>query len=214
MIAQALFALFVIASTVLIWLATTDYKRIHKRHINPWNEFPFEWLLVQRETGKFQFVRGLLLVILVTGFALCITLFQTSLGNLFFFFIVILTFVIASTYFVFFLDPHRIEIFIYLNVVFLVSPWMLFVWTSYGLFQSLLTTMPSWLMIVSLSLALIQTFIVLNPKLKQWSQLEKTGSNEKPLYRRPARFVLAYSQWLTLLNLVVFVIVSLIASLI
>jgi hypothetical protein len=66
---------------------------------------------------------------------------------------------------------------------------------------------------VTLALSVIQTLIVFNPRLKQWSQLEKTGSNEKPLYRRPARFVLAYSQWLTLLNVIVLTLVSYIASL-
>jgi hypothetical protein len=198
---------------MLIWLAISDYKLIHKRHLNPLNEFPYEWFKVQQETGKYNFFRGLLLAILLIYFALMIAIFQDQLGHLFFFFVVILTFVVASTYFIFFLDPRRIEIFIYLNVIFLVSPLMLFAWLSYGQYASLLMILPSWFGLVSLALTMIQILIVFNPRFKQWSQLEKAGSNEKPLYRRPERFVLAYSQWLTLINLIVLVIVSYIASL-
>jgi hypothetical protein len=214
MIAQALFTLLIVTTGMLIWLAISDYKLIHKRHINPFNEFPYEWFKIHQETGKYNFYRGLLIAILLMFFALMIAIYQVQLGNLFFFFVVVLTFVVASTYFIFFLDPRRIEIFIYLNVIYLVSPLVLFAWLSYGHYASLLMMMPSWSSFVTLGLTLIQILIVFNPRFKQWSQLEKAGSNEKPLYRRPERFVLAYSQWLTLLNLVVLVIVSYIASLI
>ncbi len=213
MIIQVLFTVWLITLAVFIWVGINDYKIIHKRYLNPLNEFPYEWLKIHRDTGKFNFYRGLVIVILISFFGLMIELFQASLGSLFLFFVVILTFQVASTFFVFFFDPKRIEIFIYLNVVFLMTPLVLFMWISYGHYVSIFTVFPQWYGVVTLALSVIQTLIVFNPRLKQWSQLEKTGSNEKPLYRRPARFVLAYSQWLTLLNVIVLTLVSYIASL-
>jgi hypothetical protein len=49
----------------------------------------------------------------------------------------------------------------------------------------------------------------MNPRLKDWALLEKVEStNEKPLYRRPTFFVMAYTQWLSLANVMLWVLLT------
>jgi hypothetical protein len=67
----------------------------------------------------------------------------------------------------------------------------------------------------TLGQGIIQLGILLNPKLKDWAKLEKIeGTNEKPLYRRPTHFVMAYTQWFTLLNVMIWVLLTQVAYLI
>lgn len=48
----------------------------------------------------------------------------------------------------------------------------------------------------------IELVVVVNPKLKNWAQLDKTSGTEAT-FTRPKKFPLAYSEWATLLLLIV-----------
>lgn len=62
-------------------------------------------------------------------------------------------------------------------------------------------TLPSWIQWTSIVQALFQAGLLLNPRLKTWYQLRNVSDNkEKPLYERPRWFVLAYSEWFTFFN--------------
>lgn len=61
----------------------------------------------------------------------------------------------------------------------------------------------------TLAQGILQLMLVLNPQLKDWAKLEKVGeSNEKPLYQRPTYFVLAVTQWLTMFNVGVWILLT------
>ncbi|MEY3431477.1 MAG: hypothetical protein RIS53_375, partial [Bacillota bacterium] len=61
----------------------------------------------------------------------------------------------------------------------------------------------------TLGQGIFQLIILLNPRLKDWALLEKVeGTNEKPLYRRPIQFVMAYTQWLSLANVMLWVLLT------
>lgn len=110
---------------------------------------------------------------------------------------------------VFIYTPRRIEGYLFIVTLFFVTTLAVFFFASYTLWTSPFSQWQSFLPWTTLFQGVFQLMIILNPQLKSWAKLEKIGeANEKPLYRRPHNFVMAYTQWLTIANVFLWVILT------
>jgi hypothetical protein len=113
------------------------------------------------------------------------------------------------------LRTKRIEPYLLLVTTYFVSAAAMFFLASYIILITPINPWHEFFPWTTLLQGVIQLGLLLNPKLKDWSKLEKVeGTNEKPLYRRPTHFVMAYTQWFTLFNVMIWVLLTQVAYLI
>jgi hypothetical protein len=78
---------------------------------------------------------------------------------------------------------------------------ILFFYSTYSFYTGPFQQFQTFFPYSSLLQGLFQSLLILNPKLKQWYQLEQVEeANKKPRFQRPMWFVLAYTTWLSMLN--------------
>jgi hypothetical protein len=119
-----------------------------------------------------------------------------------------------TSFLLFYVKPLKIDIFLFNSTLFLTMVMAFYGWSSFVLVQtSAGQPLPSTVWIASFFFFMM-TGIIFNPKLRDWSQLERVGDNEKPLYQRPKLFVLAFTQWFVLFSLIAYAILVQIFSLI
>ena len=198
--------IFVLGSGYL-YFGLDQFKRIHQKPFLFHHHLPFE--LHQAPIAfpfKFQPLQGLFLSFLFALFMYWESLFiYPSLPITYLLLILMLVF-LFSTMGIFVFQPKRIEIYLAFVTLFTVSIVAMLLFTSYLTFVSPYIQLQTFLPWTSLFQGIFQLAILLNPRLKDWALLEKVeSSNEKPLYRRPTYFVMAYTQWLSLANVMVWV---------
>jgi len=63
----------------------------------------------------------------------------------------------------------------------------------------------------SLALGLAELLVMLNPKLKRWSQLEATDNQGAVAFRRPRYFILPLSEWVSFANMLILAVITLLS---
>jgi hypothetical protein len=116
---------------------------------------------------------------------------------------------LISTMGIFTLEPRKIEMYIWMVTLYGVSIVAILFLGSYVTFTSPYPQFQTFLPWTTLAQGIFQLSLLMNPRLKDWALLEKVEStNEKPLYRRPTFFVMAYTQWLSLANVMLWVLLT------
>ncbi len=113
------------------------------------------------------------------------------------------------------IKPRMLPWFLLMHIIILVLTWMILavgIYATYlGPYEALQRFLP-WTMTIQW---LFQSFLLINPRLRTWYQLERIEEeNKKPRVQRPNWFVLAYTTWLSLANGLLFFVSWLIALLI
>lgn len=201
--------IFVLLSGYLFF-GLTQFKAIKKTPYLFHYHLPFEL----HETPisyayTFQPLKGLFIFFLVALFAYWESVFVYPNLPITY---VLLTFMIIflmSTMGIFTLQPKKIEIYLFMVTLFGVSIVAILFLSSYITFTSPYTQFQTFLPWTTFVQGIVQLILLLNPRLKYWALLEKVeGTNEKPLYRRPTYFVMAYTQWLSLANIMLWVLLT------
>jgi hypothetical protein len=209
---------------MLIWISLSSYlygsvqsyqsiKKIPYRFVE---HLPFELHDIYLETGqRLPGLKWLLLVFIISLFTYWEAFFVTSILPLSYGLLVLMTFFLLALLGIFVNKTKTIEPYLLLVTTYLVSTAAIFFLGSYVVLITPINPWHSFFPWTTLAQGVIQLGLLLNPRLKDWAKLEKVeGQNEKPLYRRPPQFVMAYTQWLTLLNVMVWVLLTQVAYLI
>jgi hypothetical protein len=206
---------------VLIWISFSgyiyfsiqSYQQIKKVPYRFQEHLPFELHDIYFESGqRLASLRWLLLVTIISLFAYWESFFVISTIPLTYGLLMLSTFFLLSLLGVFITRTKRIEPYLLLVTTFFVSAVAMFFLASYIILITPINPWHPFFPWTTLGQGIIQLGMLLNPKLKDWAKLEKVeGTNEKPLYRRPTHFVMAYTQWFTLLNVMIWVLLTQIA---
>jgi hypothetical protein len=190
-----------------LFFSLTSYQKFKKIFFRFQQQLPFELHDIYLENGqRFQPFRWLILVIAVAMFAYGESIFFYPAMPLTYVFLVSMVFFLLSMIGIFILQPKRIEVYLFIVTSFLVSATTILFFSSYLTFTSPYGRMQTFFPWTSLLQGIGQCVLLLNPALARWAKLEKVeGTNEKPLFRRPQHFVMAYTQWLTLFNVLLWV---------
>jgi hypothetical protein len=190
-----------------LYFGYNQFKKVNKRAYLFYHHLPFE--LHQTSMAfqlTFQPLNGLLISFLVALFAYWEGLFVYPNLPLTYLLLSLMIVFLISTMGMFTFRPKRIEIYLALVTLFLVSVVAILFLSSYLIFMSPFHRLQTFLPWTTLAQGVFQLILLLNPKLTNWALLEKMESgNEKPLYRRPTYFVMAYTQWLSLANMMLWV---------
>jgi hypothetical protein len=190
-----------------LFFSLTSYQKIRKSSFRFQQQLPFELHDIYLENGqRFQPFQWLIMVITVAMFAYGESVFFYPGIPITYVFLASMVFFLFSMLGIFILQPKRIEVYLFIVTSFLVSATTILFFSSYLAFTSPYGRMQTFFPWTSLLQGIGQCVLLLNPKLSRWAKLEKVeGTNEKPLFRRPQHFVMAYTQWLTLLNMMLWV---------
>jgi hypothetical protein len=209
---------------VLIWISFSgylyfsvqSYQQIKKVPYRFQEHLPFELHDIYFESGqRLASLRWLLLVTIISLFAYWESFFVIPTIPLTYGLLTLATFFLLSLLGVFITRTKRIELYLLLVTTYFVSAVAMFFLASYIILITPINPWHPFFPWITLLQGVIQLGLLLNPKLKDWSKLEKVeGTNEKPLYRRPTHFVMAYTQWFTLFNVMIWVLITHIAYLI
>lgn len=211
-VTQFFFLGLIVANVFFYTYHLRQYQLIHKRKFSFLNQFPFELF----HQPSFDVLIASLLLFLTTLTTFLYFMYQTSSYIEIFNYVhlVVLTLIAMTSFLLFYIKPIRIEIFLFNSTLFLTMVMSFYGWSSFVFVQtSAGQPFPSTVWIASFFF-LMMTGIIFNPKLRDWSQLERVGDNEKPLYQRPKLFVLAFTQWFVLFSLIAYAILVQIFSLI
>ncbi len=190
-----------------LYFGCNQFKKINQKAYVFYHHLPFE---LHQKPLAFQFtfqpLNGLLISFLVALFAYWEGLFVYPNQPLTYLLLSLMIIFLISTMGMFTFQPKRIEIYLALVTLFLVSVVAILLLSSYLIFMSPYNRLQTFLPWTTLAQGVFQLILLLNPKLTDWALLEKMESgNEKPLYRRPTFFVMAYTQWLSLANMMLWV---------
>jgi hypothetical protein len=209
---------------VLIWISFSgylyfsiqSYQQIKKVPFRFQEHLPFELHDIYFESGqRLASLRWLLLVTIISLFAYWESFFVIPSIPLTYGLLVMATFFLLSLLGVFITKTKRIELYLLLVTTYFVSAVAMLFLASYLILITPINPWHPFLPWTTLVQGVIQLGLLFNPKLKDWSKLEKVeGTNEKPLYRRPTQFVMAYTQWFTFFNVMLWVFITHIAYLI
>jgi hypothetical protein len=209
---------------VLIWISFSgylyfsvqSYQQFKKVPYRFQEHLPFELHDIYFESGqRLASLRWLLLVTIISLFAYWESFFIIPTIPLTYGLLTLATFFLLSLLGVFITRTKRIELYLLLVTTYFVSALAMFFLASYIILITPINPWHPFFPWITLLQGVIQLWLLLNPKLKDWSKLEKVeGTNEKPLYRRPMHFVMAYTQWFTLFNVMIWVLITHIAYLI
>ena len=200
------------------WIGLQHYQKTLKQTFQWWQQLPFELHdLLVRPGSRYGIAKWFLIIGSVSLFAYWDMVFVIDTFPVSYIFLAFVSVWIISFLSLFFFNAFKIELYLLVVSLFFVSTTaMLFLGSYLTLtypFQQWQTFLP-W---TTLAQGIFQLILLMNPKLKTWAQLEKVngvGTNEKPLYRRPQRFVMAYTQWLSIANVLVWVLLIQLESLI
>lgn len=211
-----LFVLVWISFFGYLYFSIQSYQQLKKVPYRFQEHLPFELHDIYFESGhRLASLRWLLLVTIISLFAYWESIFVIPTMPLTYGFLALATFFLLSLLGVFITRTKRIEPYLLLVTTYFVSAVAMFFLASYIILITPINPWHPFFPWTTLVQGIIQLSILLNPKLKDWSKLEKVeGTNEKPLYRRPSHFVMAYTQWFTLFNMLVWVLLTQIAYLI
>lgn len=202
---------FWVVSTICYGLLTfTTYKKIHRRNFRFQQQLPFELHeVLHHRQSRFSVYAYLILLMGISLLAYWQAIWIQTFSPVTYILFIFMVFFIITMLMLFLYQPQKIEVYIFIVSLFYVSAIAMMFLGSYLAFIHPLEQWHSFLPWTTLSQAILQLILVLNPRLKQWAQLEKVESaNEKPLYQRPTQFVMAYTQWLTMLNVILWVITT------
>lgn len=193
-----------------LYLGITHYLVIKKTPFRFFQQLPFElhdiYFDHRQRVAPFRF---LIVLGAVSLFAYWEGMFIYPSIPLSFVLLAMMTIFLLSMLGSFILQPKKIEMYIAMVTLYLVSIVAILFLSSYLTFMSPFSQWQTFLPWTTLGQGILQLLLVLNPRLKQWAVLEKVeAGNEKPLYRRPAHFVMAYTQWLSLANVLLWVILT------
>lgn len=211
-----LFVLVWISFFGYLYFSIQSYQQLKKVPYRFQEHLPFELHDIYFESGqRLASLRWLLLVTIISLFAYWESIFVIPTMPLTYGFLALATFFLLSLLGLFITKTKRIEPYLLLVTTYFVSAVAMFFLASYIILITPINPWHPFFPWTTLVQGIIQLSILLNPKLKEWSKLEKVeGTNEKPLYRRPSHFVMAYTQWFTLFNMLVWVLLTQIAYLI
>lgn len=211
-----LFVLVWISFFGYLYFSIQSYQQLKKVPYRFQEHLPFELHDIYFESGqRLASLRWLLLVTIISLFAYWESIFVIPTMPLTYGFLALATFFLLSLLGVFITRTKRIEPYLLLVTTYFVSAVAMFFLASYIILITPINPWHPFFPWTTLVQGIIQLSILLNPKLKEWSKLEKVeGTNEKPLYRRPSHFVMAYTQWFTLFNMLMWVLLTQIAYLI
>jgi hypothetical protein len=206
-IVSMLWVIIFLASASYLFFSMTSYQKLKKIPFRFQQQLPYELHDIYLEHGqRFQPFKWLIIVIAVSLFAYWESMFIYPNMLLTYVFLVVLVWFLLSLMGIFLLQPKRIEVYLLIVTSFLVSATTILFFSSYLTYASPYSSLQTFLPWTSLVQGIGQLILVMNPALSRWAKLEKVeGTNEKPLFRRPQHFVLAYTQWLTLINMMVWV---------
>lgn len=201
--------IFVLLSGYLFF-GITQFKAIKKTPYLFHYHLPFELHEIPIPyVDTFQPLKGLFIFFLVSLFAYWESVFVYPSLPITYVLLTIMIIFLISTMGIFTLQPKKIEIYIGMVTLYAVSIVAILFLSSYVTFTSPYSQFQSFLPWTTLAQGIVQLTLILNPRLKNWALLEKVeGTNEKPLYRRPTYFVMAYTQWLSLANIMVWVLLT------
>jgi hypothetical protein len=209
---------------MLIWISFSgylyfslqSYQQIKKVPFRFQQYLPFELHDIYFESGqRLASLRWLLLVTVISLFAYWESFFVIHTIPLTYGFLTLTTFFLLSCLGVFIMRTRRIEPYLLLVTTYFVTATAMFFLASYIILITPINPWHEFFPWTTLLQGVIQLGLLLNPRLKEWSKLERVeGANEKPLYRRPTQFVMAYTQWFTLFNVMVWVLLTQVAYLI
>lgn len=201
--------IFVLLSGYLFF-GITQFKAIKKTPFLFHYHLPFELHEIPIPyVDTFQPLKGLFIFFLVSLFAYWESVFVYPSLPITYVLLTIMIIFLISTLGIFTLQPKKIEIYIGMVTLYAVSIVAILFLSSYVTFTSPYSQFQSFLPWTTLAQGIFQLILILNPRLKNWALLEKVEStNEKPLYRRPTYFVMAYTQWLSLANIMVWVLLT------
>jgi hypothetical protein len=199
-----------------LYFSTQSYQQIKKVNFRFQEHLPFELHDIYFETGqRLASLKWLLIVTIVSLFAYWESFFVIPTIPLTYGLLMLATFFLLSLLGVFIIRTRTIEPYLLLVTTYFVSAAAMFFLASYIILITPINPWHEFFPWTTLLQGVIQLGFLLNPRLKEWSKLEKVeGKNEKPLYRRPTRFVMAYTQWFTLFNVMIWVLLTQIAYLI
>jgi hypothetical protein len=193
-----------------LYFALGQFKVIKKTPYLFYHHLPFE-LHQTRMAFPFTFepLKALFIFFLVSLFAYWESVFIYPSLPITYVLLILMIIFLFSTIGIFTLQPKRIEIYLGMVTLFTVSIVAILLLSSYITFISPFPQFQTFLPWTTLGQGIFQLIILLNPRLKDWALLEKVeGTNEKPLYRRPIQFVMAYTQWLSLANVMLWVLLT------
>jgi hypothetical protein len=207
-------AMFVAYGTI----GLQHYQKTLKQKFSWQQQLPFELHdLLMRPGSRYQMARWFLIIGAISLFAYWDTVFVKDAFPVSYIFLIFGSLWLFSFLSLFFFNPLKIEVYILVVALFLMSTTAVLFLGSYLVFLFPFQEWQTFLPWTTLAQAVIQLGLLLNPKLKSWTQLEKISSenlNEKPLYRRPQHFVMAYTQWLSMANMLLWLILIQLESLI
>lgn len=197
-------------------IGLSRYRIIHRTPFRFQQHLPFELHdSFQDPAHRYQVWRWLLLIGVISLFVFWEGNFVYPTIALSYLLLALMTLWLISLMSLFIIQVKRIEIYLLIVSLFFVSTVALLFLSSYLLLTNPFSRWQTFLPWTALAQGVGQILILLNPKLKRWAILEKVGEdNEKPLYRRPAQFVMAYTQWLTIANVLLWVVLTQIEALI
>jgi hypothetical protein len=201
--------IFVLLSGYLFF-GLTQFKAIKKTPYQFHHHLPFEL----HETPfasmyTFQPLKGLFIFFLVCLFAYWESMFVYPNLPITYVLLALMIIFLISTMGIFTLEPRKIEMYIWMVTLYGVSIVAILFLGSYVTFTSPYPQFQTFLPWTTLAQGIFQLSLLMNPRLKDWALLEKVEStNEKPLYRRPTFFVMAYTQWLSLANVMLWVLLT------
>ncbi len=197
---------FVLLSGYL-YFGLRQFKTIKKTPYQFHHHLPFE--LDEKPIAyqyTFQPLKGLFVFFLVSLFAYWESVFVYPGLPITYVLLTLMIIFLLSTMGIFTFQPKRIEMYVGLASLFSVSIIAILFLGSYVIFTSPYSQFQTFLPWTTLAQGIFQFILLFNPRLKDWALLEKVeSSNEKPLYRRPTYFVMAYTQWLSLANVMLWV---------
>jgi hypothetical protein len=209
---------------MLIWISFSGYLYFSIQSYQQFKKFPFRFHQhlpfelhdIYFETGqRLASLRWLLLVTVISLFAYWESFFVIHTIPLTYGFLTLTTIFLLSLLGVFIMRTRRIEPYLLLVTTYFVTATAMFFLASYIILITPINPWHEFFPWTTLLQGVIQLGLLLNPRLKEWSKLERVeGANEKPLYRRPTQFVMAYTQWFTLFNVMVWVLLTQVAYLI
>jgi hypothetical protein len=209
-ISFSLWALTFIFFGTYFVIGLSRYKAIHKKSYRLEQQLPIELHdAFYDQSHRYGVWRWLLFFGTLSLFAFWEGNFVYPSVLLTYILLGIMTIWLISFLSLFMIQVKRIEIYLLIVSLFFVTTVALLFLASYITLTSPFNQWQTFLPWTTLAQGVIQLAVLFNPKLKQWALLEKYGeSNEKPLYRRPSHFVMAYTQWFTIINVLIWVILT------
>jgi hypothetical protein len=193
-----------------LWNGLRLYQRQHRTPFKFQQQLPFELHDAFFQPSRLGHPgRWFLMVGMISLFAFWESVLIQPAWLVSYLLLALLVIWIIATVSLFVMQIKKIEIYLMLVSLHFVSAVMMLLLASYLTLTGPYFAFQTFLPWTTMAQGIFQLFLVANPKLKQWAKLEKVGEeNEKPLYRRPTYFVMAYTQWLTLANVLLWVLLT------